>query len=308
MYKHQSVLLNEAIDGLEIKKEGIYIDGTFGRGGHSKAILDRLGPGGRLIAIDKDSDAIAYAQTQFAAEKRFQIYQGSFAELEEVAKRYEVLGKVDGILLDLGLSSPQLDDAARGFSFMRDGPLDMRMNQSQSPSAAEFVNEASVEEMTRVFKVYGEERYAKRIANAIVRSREEKPFERTLELAEVVKAAHPNWEKHKHPATRVFQAIRIFVNHELDDLEHALAQTMEVLAPNGRLAVISFHSLEDRICKQFMRDLEKGEQLPAEIPVEKGQLNQRFKRVSKAIKPQQEEVENNIRARSAVLRIGEKIQ
>lgn len=308
MYKHQSVLLNEAVDGLAIKKEGIYIDGTFGRGGHSRAILEQLGDKGRLIAIDKDSEAIAHAKAAFAEDKRFSIYQGSFAELAEVAHEYDVMGKVDGILLDLGLSSPQLDDAGRGFSFMRDGPLDMRMDQSKSPSAAEFVNEASAEEMEQIFRKYGEERFARRIARAIVEARAEKPFERTVQLAEVVKAAHPRWEKHKHPATRVFQAIRIFVNRELEDLEQALAQTMDVLAPGGRLAVISFHSLEDRICKQFMRRQEQGEILPPEIPVPKGQLNQRFKRVSKAIKPKEEEIENNIRARSAVLRIGEKIK
>lgn len=307
MAMHQSVLLHESISGLAIKPQGIYFDGTFGRGGHSQAVLNALGETGRLYAIDKDLDAIAHAKASFGHDSRFHIFHGSFAQIKQFAQEVGVFGKVDGILLDLGVSSPQIDEAQRGFSFMQEGPLDMRMDVTQALSAARFVNEAEEDEMIYVFKVYGEERFARRIARAIVVAREKKPFKSTLQLAEVVKAANPKWEKHKHPATRVFQAIRIHVNQELNDLKTFLEHSLEVLAPQGRLAIISFHSLEDRLVKHFMRDKEQGERAPFEVPLRYEETKTNFKRVGKAIMPQEKEVQDNARARSAVLRIGEKL-
>lgn len=307
MPMHQSVLLNESIKGLAIKNGGIYFDGTFGRGGHSQEILNHLDAQGRLYAIDKDLDAVAHAQERFGQDKRFHIFQGSFAKIEQFATEAAVLGKVDGILLDLGVSSPQIDNPERGFSFMQQGPLDMRMDLSQSMSAAEFVNKAEADEMASIFKLYGEERFAGRIARAIVTARNIAPITTTLQLAEIVKEANPKWEKHKHPATRVFQAIRIHVNQELNDLSTCLEQCLNVLAPGGRLAVISFHSLEDRIVKQFMRNKEQGKRPPPEVPIRYEELKSDFKRIGKAIMPQEIEVKENVRARSAVLRIGEKL-
>lgn len=304
---HQSVLLQEAIEGLAIKADGIYIDGTFGRGGHSRAILQHLGKGGRLIAIDKDPEAIAYAQAHFSQDTRFQIYQGSFAKLDEFAKQAQIYGKINGILLDLGVSSPQLDNPARGFSFMQEGPLDMRMDIDQQLDAARFVNEAEADEMAAIFREYGEERYAGRIARAIVAARSEAPIKTTEVLAEIVKEANPKWEKHKHPATRVFQAIRIHINQELTDLTKGLGVAMDTLALGGRLVVISFHSLEDRIVKQFMRAKEQGNRPPPGVPIREVDIHTCFKRVGKAIKATESEIKQNIRSRSAVLRIGEKI-
>ena len=307
MTMHQSVLLHESIDGLAIKADGVYFDGTFGRGGHSQEILRHLNEKGRLFAIDKDLDAIEYAKELLGTDKRFQIIHGSFANIREFAEKEQVLGKVNGVLLDLGVSSPQLDNPERGFSFMQQGPLDMRMDSTQLISAAKFVNESEADEMDAIFRLYGEERFAGRIARAIVNARAQTPITTTLELAEIVKEANPKWEKHKHPATRVFQAIRIHVNQELTDLTNCLEACLEILAPKGRLAVISFHSLEDRIVKQFMRNKEQGDKLPPEIPVRYEQSNSNFKRVGKAVMPAQGEVNQNVRARSAVLRIGEKL-
>lgn len=304
---HQSVLLGESIEGLAIQSGGIYFDGTFGRGGHSQEIIKLLGVQGRLYAIDKDLDAIACAKERFGLDQRFHIFHGSFAQIEAFAAQVSVVGKVNGILLDLGVSSPQLDNPERGFSFMHEGPLDMRMDLTQALSAARFVNEAEAEDMARIFRLYGEERFAGRIAKAIVAARTKAPITSTLQLAEIVKEANPKWEKHKHPATRVFQAIRIHVNQELSDLSSCLEQCLKILAPGGRLAVISFHSLEDRIVKQFMRDKEQGEKPPPEVPVRYEGLKTNFKRVGKAIMPQENEVKDNVRARSAVLRIGEKL-
>jgi len=304
---HQSVLLHESLDGLLIKPDGVYVDGTFGRGGHSRAILEKLGPKGRLIAIDKDLAAIAHANATFKDDTRFQIIQGTFASLKSMMMDLNLVGKIDGILLDLGVSSPQLDDPDRGFSFNHDGPLDMRMDTTRGITAAEFVNESSIAEMSRVFKEYGEERFAKRIATAIATERVIEPFTTTAKLSEVVKAANPRWEKHKHPATRVFQAIRIYVNQELTDLSTCLQDCIEVLAKSGRLAVISFHSLEDRIVKQFMRKESLGEQPPRGVPIRAVDIKRHFQSVGKAIKPSDEEVAVNVRSRSAVLRIGEKI-
>lgn len=307
MAAHQSVLLHESIKGLAIKAGGTYFDGTFGRGGHSQEILNHLDDSGRLFAIDKDPDAIQHAKDHFGLDKRFEIFHGSFAQIKEFASMASVLGGVDGILLDLGVSSPQLDNPERGFSFMQQGPLDMRMDITQAVSAAKFINEAEADEMASIFRSYGEERFAGRIAKAIVEARKEHPITTTLQLAEIVKEANPKWEKHKHPATRVFQAIRIHVNQELTDLSSCLEQCLEVLAPGGRLAVISFHSLEDRIVKQFMRDKEQGQRPPPEVPIRYEEMKTGFKRVGKAIMPQEDEVKDNVRSRSAVLRIGEKL-
>ncbi len=306
MTAHQSVLLQESIDNLAIKKQGVYIDGTFGRGGHSEEILKQLDDKGRLIAIDKDLDAVEYARQRFAEDKRFSIYHASYAELTDIARQAEVTGKVDGILLDLGMSSPQIDNPERGFSFIKEGPLDMRMDRTQSLDAEDFINTAEADEMARIFKEYGEERFAKRIARAIVEARMETPIVTTLQLAEIVKVANPRWEKHKNPATRVFQAIRIHINQEISDLVRCLNQCLEVLAPGGRLVVISFHSLEDRVVKRFMRDKEQGPQMPKGVPVKYEDIKTNFKRVSKAIKPSEIEIKENVRARSAVLRVGEK--
>lgn len=305
---HQSVLLHESINALAIKPNGIYVDGTFGRGGHSKAILQHLSPEGRLLAIDKDPAAIAYAKEHFANDPRFQIFHGSFTQLKEFATQAGVWGKIDGILLDLGVSSPQLDTPERGFSFMQQGPLDMRMDLTQDLDAATFVNHASEKEMVQIFREYGEERFAPRIARAIIAAREQQPFTTTHEFAEVVKEANPKWEKHKHPATRVFQAIRIHINRELTDLQELLANSVEALAIGGRLVVISFHSLEDRIVKQFMKKTEEGDRLPLGVPVRAEEIKTPFRRIGKAIKPQESEIKANVRARSAVLRIGEKIE
>lgn len=307
MNAHKSVLLDESIEALAIKADGIYFDGTFGRGGHSLELLKYLNEQGRLFAIDKDPDAITYAKNHFQDDKRFQIMHGSFANIREFAAKEQVLGQVDGILLDLGVSSPQIDTPERGFSFIQQGPLDMRMDLTQDLNAQKFISEADANEMADIFRLYGEERFAGRIARAIVAARTITPITTTLQLAEIVKEANPKWEKHKHPATRVFQAIRIHVNQELNDLTQCLNNCIEVLAPGGRLAVISFHSLEDRIVKQFMRNKEQGERLPPEVPVRYEETKTNFKRVGKAIMPDENEIKDNVRARSAVLRIGKKI-
>lgn len=255
-YLHTTVLLDEAVNGLNIRPDGVYIDGTFGRGGHSRLILSHLGPEGRLLAIDRDPQAVQAAQAW--RDSRFSIIHGPFSALAEYMEQRELSGRVDGILLDLGVSSPQLDDPSRGFSFMRDGPLDMRMDTTRGLSAADWLAQASAEDIAWVLKTFGEERFAKRIAQAIVEKNRQAPMTRTHELAELIAAASPFREKHKHPATRSFQAIRIYINSELDELERALDGALGVLAPGGRLSVISFHSLEDRLVKRFIRDHSRG--------------------------------------------------
>lgn len=269
-FKHTTVLLDEAVNGLNIRPDGIYIDGTFGRGGHSRLILSQLGEEGRLLAIDRDPQAIAVAQT--INDPRFSIIHGPFSALADYVAERELTGKIDGILLDLGVSSPQLDDAERGFSFMRDGPLDMRMDPTRGQSAAEWLQTAEEADIAWVLKTFGEERFAKRIARAIVERNREQPMTRTKELAEVVAAATPVKDKFKHPATRTFQAVRIWVNSELEEIEQALKSSLSVLAPGGRLSIISFHSLEDRIVKRFMREQSRGPQVPAGLPMTEAQL------------------------------------
>ncbi|MEJ1339262.1 MAG: 16S rRNA (cytosine(1402)-N(4))-methyltransferase RsmH [Candidatus Sedimenticola sp. (ex Thyasira tokunagai)] len=305
--RHLPVLFSEALDGLAIDPSGIYIDGTFGRGGHSEALLDALGDKGRLLAIDKDPEAVAHGRTLFESDGRFQIKQGSFAMLEQFANQEGLVGGVNGILLDLGVSSPQLDTPERGFSFLKDGPLDMRMDNASGVSAAQWLARAEVDDIAQVLKEYGEERHAKRIARAIHEAGQLAPIETTGRLAEIVSVANPAWEKGKHPATRAFQGIRIFINRELDDLRSCLDQSLRVLAPGGRLVVISFHSLEDRIVKRFMRECERGDNFPPGLPVTQEQMNSKLKRIGKATKPSLKEVAENPRSRSAVLRVAERL-
>lgn len=306
-FKHTTVLLDEAVNGLNIRQDGIYIDGTFGRGGHSRLILSQLGPEGRLLAIDRDPQAIAAAQA--IDDPRFSIIHGPFSEVAEYVRERDLSGKIDGILLDLGVSSPQLDDAERGFSFMRDGPLDMRMDPTRGPSAAKWLMTADEADIAWVIKTFGEERFGKRIARAIVERNREAPMIRTKELATVVAAAMPVKDKFKHPATRTFQAIRIWINSELEEIEKALKGSIEALSPGGRLSIISFHSLEDRIVKRFMRENSRGPQVPAGIPMTEAQLNKLGGRYLKALgkkMPGEEEVAENTRARSSVLRVAER--
>ncbi|UJJ32485.1 16S rRNA (cytosine(1402)-N(4))-methyltransferase RsmH [Halopseudomonas maritima] len=305
-YSHISVLLNEALDGLAIQADGLYIDGTFGRGGHSRALLAQLGPEGRLIAFDKDPEAIRVGDQLAAEDGRFVVVQRTFAEMADELRARGLAGQVQGVLLDLGVSSPQLDDPTRGFSFLNDGPLDMRMNPSAGQSAADWINSASEADIATVLKEYGEERFAKRMARAVVTRRAEQPFTRTADLAAVIKEANPAWEKGKHPATRAFQGIRIFINRELDDLADGLRAALDVLAPGGRLAVISFHSLEDRMVKQYMRREAKGAPIPRDLPIRDIDIPVSINLVGKAIKPSAAEVDANPRARSAVLRVAEK--
>jgi 16S rRNA (cytosine1402-N4)-methyltransferase len=256
-----------------------------------------------LIAFDKDPEAVADATVLAAENSCFQIEAGSFTEMLNVAKREDLVGKVDGILMDLGVSSPQLDEAARGFSFMRDGPLDMRMDPSTEPSAQQWLAQVSERDLQSVLKRYGEERYAKRIAQAIIQSRADKKITTTKQLAEIIAKAHPNWEKGKHPATRSFQGIRIAVNGELEELERALAQVVALLKPGGRLVVISFHSLEDSIVKRFIQDQVKGDIYPEGLPVKASMLNPTLKKVGKTVKATEEELCQNPRARSAIMRV-----
>jgi 16S rRNA (cytosine1402-N4)-methyltransferase len=304
---HVPVLYEEVIETLAIKPEGIYIDGTFGRGGHSQAILNQLGPNGRLIAFDKDPEALVFAKQQLN-DSRFNIVQGSYTQLEATIIQQGLADRVSGILLDLGVSSPQLDNPERGFSFLRKGPLDMRMDPGQGLSAAEWLQVASDREIAEVLREYGEERFAKRIAAAIIKERQQQPLTSTTQLANVIAAAHPAWEKGKHPATQSFQAIRIFLNQELAELTDVLEQALRVLAIGGRLAVISFHSLEDRIVKRFMRTHIRGDDFPRDLPIKQVQLTARLCNIGQAIKPKAAEIQRNPRARSAVLRVVEKIK
>ena len=304
---HQTVLLPEAVAALVTKQNGYYVDGTFGRGGHSREILSVLGAGGHLLAVDKDLQAIEVARLIEESEARFDFEHGSFAQLPHQLRRRGITA-VDGILLDLGVSSPQLDDGARGFSFLQDGPLDMRMDTSCGMTAAQWLATVKHGDLARVLREYGEERYAGRIASAILRAREQEPLQTTAQLTRVVAEANPKWEQHKHPATRAFQAIRIFINRELEDLEQLLAESVELLGPGGRLVVISFHSLEDRLVKRFIRRMARGDELPAGVPVREQDLNRRLRPIGKAVRPAPEELAANTRARSAIMRVAEKLQ
>lgn len=305
---HRPVLLEEAITALGIHPEGKYVDGTFGRGGHARAILENLGDQGRLLVMDKDPDAIRTAEQAFENEQRVIIRRGSFAMLAEQVKQLAWVGQVNGILLDLGVSSPQLDEPARGFSFRADGPLDMRMDPEQGESAAQWLARAEEAEIVRVLKEYGEERFARRIARALIAERSQAPVDTTRRLAQIIAAASPSREPGKDPATRSFQAIRIHINRELEDLRECLATAPAALAPGGRLAVISFHSLEDRIVKRFMRDQARGRAYPPDLPVREQDLGATMRLVGKAVRASAEETRTNPRARSATLRVAERLQ
>jgi 16S rRNA (cytosine1402-N4)-methyltransferase len=304
-YEHKPVLLKEAIAALSIKESGIYVDATFGRGGHTKEILSHLGTNGVLICIDKDKAAIEEAKR--IGDQRLIIKHGSFVTIKKWVDELNYSGKIDGILLDLGVSSPQLDAAERGFSFLRDGPLDMRMNQEQLLTAAKWLKSAKENEIAFVLKEYGEERFSKRIAHAIVAERAIAPIVTTGQLAEIVKKANPKWEKDKHPATRTFQAIRIFINDELKELYECLEQCLAILAIGGRLVIISFHSLEDKIVKKFMQKHIRG-QVPEKLPLRDIQIPRRIKSLGKAIHAGLVEVNNNPRSRSAIMRTMEKLK
>ncbi|MDX1568940.1 MAG: 16S rRNA (cytosine(1402)-N(4))-methyltransferase RsmH [Xanthomonadales bacterium] len=301
---HRPVLLAEAVSALAVSADGSYLDATFGRGGHSRNILDALSADGRLYAIDRDPDAVAHAEAQLADDPRFSIWHGAFANLDRGLREMGCEQRLDGILFDLGVSSPQLDEGARGFSFRADGPLDMRMDPTCGESAAEWLAHVGEGELAKVLRDYGEERYARRIARAIVARRSEKPFTRTADLAQCISAASPSREKDKHPATRAFQAIRIRVNDELGEIEAALEAAVRRLAPGGRLVVISFHSLEDRIVKNFIRHESRhtgGRRLP--MPEERPL---RLRPVGKPTWPDASECDENPRARSAVMRVAER--
>jgi len=304
---HVPVLLGPAIAGLNLKPDGWYIDGTFGRGGHSTAILENLGAEGRLLAIDRDPQAIENASAVLKRDERLELINGEFSEVKKYAIERKLLGKVDGLLLDLGVSSPQLDEAERGFSFRADGPLDMRMDPSRGQSAADWLAGVEERSLKKVLQQLGEENFAGRIARAIVAARALSPIRRTGELADIVRAAVPARGQKKHPATKTFQAIRIFINDELAELEKALEASIDLLRPGGRLCVISFHSLEDRRVKRFMRNASKESEqyrgMP-DVPVEHRPL---LKLIGKAIGPTDAEIAANIRARSSRLRIAERL-
>jgi 16S rRNA (cytosine1402-N4)-methyltransferase len=307
LHLHKPVLFEEAIDAMNIWPDSCCMDGTFGRGGHSGAILERLGEDGCLIALDKDETAIEHGRKRFAGDRRLCLEHSSFADLKNIAEKHGVAGSVHAVLLDLGVSSPQLDDPERGFSFQREGPLDMRMDRSRGKSAAQWLAEAEEKEIARVLWEFGEERFSRRIARAIVERRKTEPLRTTAQLARLIQRASPVKERHKHPATRSFQAIRIHVNRELDDLREGLRQAVDVLAAGGRLVVISFHSLEDRIVKRFMREQSRGEVMPRGVPVPHASLKPGvLKLVGKAVRAGRRELEENPRARSAIMRVAEK--
>jgi 16S rRNA (cytosine1402-N4)-methyltransferase len=307
LFQHTPVLLNEAVNHLVVDPDGIYVDATFGRGSHSHAILNHLSQQGRLVAFDKDPEAIAYAK-QHIQDKRFTIFHSAFSRMHICLNELNAVGYVKGVLFDLGVSSPQLDNPERGFSFVREGKLDMRMDTSQGISAMDWLAEVDEKELAGVLWQYGEEKFSRRIARAIVEARQQSPISTTTELSAIIASVMPRQKPHdKHPATRSFQAIRIAVNQELSELELGLSQALEVLSLGGRLAVISFHSLEDRIVKQFIRQHEKGQELPRGLPVKESHFQARLKSIGKPMKPSSTEVNTNPRARSAILRIAEKL-
>ena len=304
-FEHRPVLRDEVLSALNLRPEGIYVDATFGRGGHAAAILQHLGVDGRLLAMDRDPQAVEVARKKFADDARFTIVRGPFSMLAQTLDDRGLSGKVAGVLLDLGVSSPQLDDAQRGFSFRLEGPLDMRMDPDSGESVAEWLAQAEEKDIARVVKEYGEERFAKRVARVICMERVRAPILTTQRLADIVSQAVPTREPGQHRATRTFQALRIYINRELDELKSVLPQTLRVLAPGGRLVVISFHSLEDRLVKQFMRDEARGDTYPPDLPIRHAELQPRMKLVGKAVRASAHELAHNPRARSAVMRVAE---
>ena len=304
---HVPVLLGPAISSLNLKADGCYVDGTFGRGGHSRAILEELGSAGRLLAIDRDPQAIAEAPETITSDPRVELINGKFSDLERYAADRKLLGTVDGLLLDLGVSSPQLDEAGRGFSFRSDGPLDMRMDPASGTSAADWLATVDEKRLKKVLWKFGEESFATRIARAICRAREEQPITRTSQLADVVAEAVPRSRNKRHPATKTFQAIRIFINDELGELAAALDASLALLRPGGRLCVISFHSLEDRAVKRFMRQASQEPEQYRGLPDIPPQFRPKMKVVGKAQAPGADEIASNARARSARLRVAERL-
>ncbi len=300
-------MLEEAVEGLHIQPDGLYVDATFGRGGHSSAILQKLSPKGRLLMLDRDPAAVAIARERFVDDPRVTIFQSNFSQLSALLQQQEDEQKLNGLLLDLGVSSPQLDERERGFSFMQDGPLDMRMNPQQRESAADWMQHASQEEIARVLWEYGDERHSRKIARAIVNNRTENPFCTTLQLAELIKRVVPGHPR-KHPATKSFQAIRIHVNRELEELKSILDQAVALLAEGGRLAIISFHSLEDRMVKRFFKQCgTRIKEVPLDIPLPTETIPGLLKTIGKAQFPSESEIEKNPRSRSAVLRVAERL-
>lgn len=305
--EHVPVLLDEVLAALAVRPDGVYVDATFGRGGHAEAILARLNDRGRLLTLDRDPQAVEEARKRFMQDERVTIIHSAFSALDETVSRYGLEGRVHGVLFDLGVSSPQLDDPTRGFSFRFDAPLDMRMDTTRGESAAQWLAHADEEEIARVIYEYGEERFSRRIARAIVYVRAQESITTTTRLADIVRSAVRTRERGQHPATRTFQAIRIHVNRELDELAQTLPRAMHALTTGGRLAVISFHSLEDRVVKNFMRDQEKGPTYPPELPVVPS-FTPRLRTIGKAVRPGQREIAVNPRARSAVLRVAERTE
>ena len=309
MVEHLPVMFAEVLQQLAIKKDGIYLDCTFGRGGHSQGILNQLGQGGRLLAFDRDFAAISsdYAQAMLK-DQRFKLKHNCFSELESIVAAEGLTGKVDGILMDLGVSSPQLDNPERGFSFLRDGPLDMRMDSLAGATAEQWLANVDEKDLVKVLFDYGEERFARRIARAIIEKRAQSPIATTRQLAQLIADAVPVKEMHKHPATRTFQAIRIEINRELDELKAVLQQSTRVLRPGGRLVVISFHSLEDRIVKRFIREESGAKYNPGKLPIKEVDIAKGvLKKMGKALKAGEQEVAENPRARSAVMRVAERV-
>lgn len=302
---HQPVMLNECIEALQIQPNGIYIDATFGRGGHSEAILNQLSPAGRLVAVDRDPEALAFGRAKWGEDPRIIFIQSHYGDLKAIIEKAGIASLVNGILVDCGVSSPQLDDPRRGFSFLREGPLDMRMDPTTGISAQEWLASATVAEMIRVFRIYGEEPFAKKIAYQIENFRKTTPLNTTHELANLIKSCVPAKKTHRHPATQVFQAIRIHINEELKDLEMLLAAAPQVLAVGGRLALISFHSLEDRIIKRYFRAQSKVI-LPKGVAIPEKELASPLEWVIKRQYPSEREIGLNPRARSATLRVAQK--
>ena len=303
---HETVLRNEAADALVRDPDGRFVDCTYGRGGHTRAILDRLTSRGRLMVIDRDLDAVAHAREAYGEDERVVIVHGAFSDIQRFVDEHG-MRPLQGVMLDLGVSSPQLDNAERGFSFDRDGPLDMRMDRSSGEPASAWLMRAKEKDIARVIARYGEEKFARRIARAIVTTRDTATIETTGQLVRIVEEAIPVPDKHKHPATRTFQGIRIFINHELEELESALKAIVDLLEAGGRLVVISFHSLEDRIVKRFMRDLARGEQLPSRLPIRDVEITRTLRLIGKPVRPTDVEVSKNRRARSSIMRVAEKI-
>lgn len=303
---HQPVMLYEAIQALNVQPEGAYLDGTFGRGGHTRAILELLNAKGFLLALDRDPEAMLFAQAEFTCYQQFHFEQRNFSELADVVSQYHLSGRLQGVLLDIGVSSPQLDDPQRGFSFRHNGPLDMRMETTSGTSAGEWLAHVSESELAQVLKTLGEERYHRRIARAIVTARLAEPITHTKQLADIIATATPGYEPDQHPATRTFQAIRIRINGELEALQEGLKQSIQVLAPGGRLVIISFHSLEDRLVKRFIRQQTKGTEFPPEVPVTASDSDATLKNLGR-FRPSHDEIRNNPRARSATMRVAERL-